>query len=100
MRKSLEDIKHMIKIVFYPNIIPNDIISHHVYLLDAGHSIMCVLRMHWDDAAKGDPNDYELPVPIKYVLEKGYQINGDYIIVDAPYDSELGLDVSDEYYEF
>ena len=100
MRKSLEDIQHMVNTVFYPGRIPADIISHHVYLLDAGHSIMCVLRKHWNDATKEDPNDYEVPVPVKYVLEKCYQIEGDFVIVDAPYDSELGLDVSEEYYEY
>ncbi|MFZ3132736.1 MAG: hypothetical protein WA125_16945 [Desulfosporosinus sp.] len=100
MRKSLEDIKHMVKAISYPGGIPADIIAHHVYLLDAGHSILCVLTQHWDDATKGDPNGYEVPVPVKYVLEKGYKISGDFIVVDAPYDSDFGLDVPDEYYEY
>lgn len=97
MRKSLEDINHMVKIELYPGEIPQDIIGHHVYILDSGHSIMCVLKEHWD---KGDPDDYEIPVPVKYVLEKGYQRISDYVIVDAPYDQFIGLDVSDEYYEY
>lgn len=100
MRKSLEGIKHMVKIVSYPSEIPEDINSHHVYLLDAGHSILCVLTMHLREAMKGDLNNYEVPVPVKYVLEKGYLINGDYIIVNVPYDPALGLDVPDEYYEY
>jgi hypothetical protein len=100
MRKSLEDIRHMVKAVRYPGEIPTDITSHHVYLLDTGHSILCVLQKYWDEATKGDPNDYEVPVPVKYVLEKGYAIKGDFIIVDAPYDSDFGLDVPDEYCEY
>ena len=97
MRKSLEDIKYMVKIELYPGNLPQDIISHHVYILDSGHSIMCVLEECW---GKGDPDDYELPVPVRYVLEKGYRVDGDYVIVDAPYDQFMGLDVPDEYYEY
>ena len=89
----------MVRSVPYPKPIPADLVSHHVYILDSGHSIMCVLKQHWDEA-KDIPDDYEVPVPVKYVLEKGYEINGDYIIVDAPYDSDTGLNVPDEYSEY
>jgi hypothetical protein len=45
-------------------------------------------------------DDYELPVPVKYVLEKGYKKEGDYVIVDAPYELPYGLMVEDEYTEY
>ncbi len=100
MRKSLEDIKHMVRDIPYPAPLPADITNHQVYLIDSGHSIMCVLAQHWNSEAKVTPDDYEVPVPVKYVLERGYRKHGDYIIVDAPYDRTFGLDVPDEYSEF
>ena len=99
MRKSLKDIKHMVKDVPYPYIMPDKLLPYHYYLLDAGHSIMCVLKCHLKEAQK-DMDLYEVPVPVKYVLQKGFEIKNGYIIVDANYDSTLGLMVDEKYYEF
>lgn len=99
MRKSLNDIRHMVKNVPYPGKIPMEIMEHHVYLLDSGHSILCVLSQHWK-GPDTDHSDFEIPIPVRYVLEKGHQVRGDFIIVEASYDPDFGLDVDEQYYEY
>jgi hypothetical protein len=99
MRKSLQDIAHMVRKRSYHGKLPDELGPYHYYLLDAGHSIMCVLECHLDEA-KGNMDNYEVPVPIKYVLEKGYRFVDGYVIVAATYDRNIGLDVDDKYYEY
>lgn len=101
LRKSLEDIKHLVKDIPYPSQLPDDLIDHHYYIADNGHSIMCVLKTHLDEASKSNMDGYEIAVPVKYVLDNGYTHMGDYVIVEAEYSlnyvygkfakSELGL---------
>lgn len=100
MRKSLQDIAHMVQRRPYPGQLPKELQPYHCYLLDSGHSIICVLETHLEEAQKTSMDDYELPVPVKYVLEKGYRFDGQYIIVDAEYNEELGLMVDDKYHEY
>lgn len=98
MRNSLEDIKNMVKKVEYKGL-PEELEPYHYYISDTGHCIMCVLEMHLVEA-KGYMDDYEIPVPVKYVLEKGYRIVEGYIIIDAGYHITLGLDVDEKYTEY
>lgn len=99
-RKSQEDIKHMVSKRPYHASIPEELKPYHYYISDSGHCIMCVLECHLEEAQKTSMDDYELPVPVKYVLEKGHRMIDGYVIVDAPYDSTFGLDVGDEYNEY
>jgi hypothetical protein len=99
-RKSQFDYKHMFEKRIYKGIIPKELEPYHYYVLDGGHAIMCVLECHLKEAQKSSMDDYELPVPVKYVLEKGYRKEGDYIIVDASYNLPLGLMVGEEYSEY
>lgn len=99
LRKSLEDVKHMVEFRFYTNQhLPDELIPYHVYLKDTGHCIMCVLECHLPEISD-NYDDYELPVPVKYVLEKGYRMQDNYVIVDAEYDMDFGLLIDDEYIE-
>jgi hypothetical protein len=61
---------------------------------------MCVLETHLEEARKSSMDDYELPVPVKYVLEKGYRFVDGYVVVEAEYSEELGLMVDDKYSEY
>jgi hypothetical protein len=99
MRKSLRDIAHMVQKRPYPGVMPEELKPYHYYLLDCGHSIMCVLELHLVEA-KGSMDDYEVPVPVRYVLGNGYRLVDGYVIVEADYDSEIGLIVDDKYSEF
>lgn len=50
--------------------------------------------------AEGDDLDlYEVPVPVLYILEKGYRVYKNHIICDAPYDPIFGLDVDNKWIE-
>lgn len=100
MRKSLIDISHMVVKKPYPGELPGELEPYHYYILDSGHCIMCVLECHLAVAQKRGMDDYELPVPVKYVLEKGYRKVDDYIVVDADYDRLLGLIVDESYFEY
>lgn len=84
----------------YKGCLPKDMEKHHVYYIDSGHSIICVLESNLEEALKTDMWMYEVPVPVKYVVEKGYRIVNNHVVVDAPYDEFLGLVVDDKYTEY
>lgn len=105
LRKSLEDIAHILKDIPYPKLLPKELIEYHYYLIDAGHSIMCVLQCYLEEAKKSNEFDlYEVPVPVKYVLAQEYQFldtpNGKYVLINGEYDPKLGLIVDEKYYEY
>ena len=103
MRKSLQDIAFMLRAIPYPRPLPAEISHLHYYIIDSGHSIMCVPECLLEESkASGEIDMYEAPVPVKYVLEKGWRkIPGtDCISVDVPYDDTFGVDAPDEYSEY
>lgn len=105
LRKSLEDIAHMVINIPYPKPLPKELLEYHYYLLDAGHSIMCILNSHVEEAEKsGSLDSYEIAVPVKYVLSHKYQFLetpiDKYILIKGDYDPELGLIVDENNYEF
>lgn len=100
MRKSLEDLdkRYIIEHPDYAGL-PEELKEYLYYILDSGYVIMAVPECLLKEA--GDDLDmYECPVPVRYVLEKGYEIRDGHIIVNAPYDNMLGLDVPEEYTEY
>ena len=101
IRKSLQDIAHMLRNKPYPKPLPAEVARLHCYVIDGGHCILAIPECFEQDAA-GDPQAYEVPLAAKYVLEKGWrQMPGtDSIIVDVPYDSMFGAEVPDGYEEW
>ncbi len=101
-RKSMEDIRHMIRDIPYPAKLPAEIAHLHYYVLDAGHSIVCVPRTFLPFITAYNTADFEVPIPVKYVLEKGWEkIPGtDSVSVDVPYNDMLGVVLPDGYDEF
>lgn len=88
------------KLRSYHSALPKELVYYYVWLSDCGHSIMCVLSQHIDEARKGDISDYMLPVPVKYVLEKGYTVHPDCIEVTAQYILPMGLYIDGDYEEW
>lgn len=84
----------------YKGFLPSELKKHHVYYIDGGHGIKCVLNNHLAEALKTDMRIYLVPVPVKYVLEKGYRIINGYVVCDAPYDKFVGLIVEEKYREY
>jgi hypothetical protein len=98
MRKSLEDISFMVvPDKTYPGI-PAELKPYYVYLRDAGHCILCIPEKFRADA-KDDPDMYECPVPVKYVLSHKYSMENGYIYIDVPYHDMFGIS-AEGYEEF
>jgi len=72
----------------YPTPLPEEIRGWYFYVLDCGHSVLCLLSADWDIALSA-PSDYLTPIPVKTVL-RGYRMQEGFVIVDVPYDPELG----------
>lgn len=67
---------------------------------ETGHVIMAIPECVLDEALEdGNLDIYEIPIPVKYVLSKGYRIVKEHIVCDADYDESFGLDIGEEWYE-
>lgn len=66
---------------------------------DTGHVVMAIPRCLLDEAEKnGDLDMFECPIPCKYVLEQGYELYKDHVVVDVPY-GMFGAEVDRKYFE-
>lgn len=101
MRRSLRSLPaHMVRKDQYPGL-PDELKEFNYWIADSGRSIMAIPETVLPRAeAEGDLELFEVPVPVKYVLEKGYRMYKGHVIVDAEYDSFLGLVVPEEYTEW
>jgi len=102
MRKSLQDLDpRMIRKVDDYKGLPEELKPYCYWIADAGYSIMAVpeqfLPEHWAD---GELWLSECPIPVKYVLEQGWRMYEDYVIVKVPYDKFLGVSVDEKYTEY
>ena len=102
MRKSLEDLDQSMirKVDDYPGL-PEELNEYCYHISDSGYSIMAIpevlIKEHFGDMELWQ---YEVPMPVRYVLEKGYKKFEGYLVVEAKYDDELGLMVDEEYYDY
>ena len=102
MRKSLEDLDQSMirKIDDYPGL-PEELKEYCYWIADSGYCIMAIpevlLKEHFGSF---DLWEYECPVPVKYVLEKGYKFFERYVVVQIEYSDEIGLVVPEEYDEY
>ena len=101
MRKSLQDIASMVKPIPYPAPLPEEIRHLHYYISDSGHCILAIPECLLAEA-KDEPIDYEVPLPAKYVLSKGWRSlpGTDCISVQVKYDDTFGAIVPEEYEEW
>lgn len=101
MRKSIQNIAHMVKPIPYPRPLPDEVAHLHCYVIDSGHCILAVPKCFAAEAADR-PMDYEVPLPAKYVLETGWEAmpDCDSIMVDVPYDDMMGAVVPSRYEEW
>lgn len=114
VRRSLQGIQGLIDFEkSYHKQLPRELERNYVYLKDCGHNIMCVLEPSIANRDIGGAQNlwkHEVPVPVKYVLEKGFReglfcLNDNpedegVIFIDAPYSAEYGLLVDSSYDEF
>lgn len=81
--------------------LPENLKEFNYYYNDSetGHVIMAIPNCLLKDAEKnGDLDMYECPIPVKYILEKGYIYHKNHIVCDAPY-GEWGVEIPEIYYE-
>lgn len=79
---------------------PKELVPNACYVPDAGYCIVVIPERFASAAKPGRLEDYEIPIPTRYVLERGYRIEGDHVYCDVAYDDTLGAAVPDEYYTF
>lgn len=98
IRKSLVDILPMVsKRPCISLDIPTELEPLHFYISDSGHCIMAIPEQFLKDAQTGSMSDYEIPIPARYVIEKGYEIIDGFAVVDVPYDDNLGVIIDESY---
>ena len=78
--------------------IPNELKPFSCFIPDSGYCIMAIPRCLLHGVDEKDPCQYTVPIPERYVIEKGYSIQFGLPVVEAEYDDTLGL-VVDERYE-
>ena len=88
----------------YPGL-PEELKPFHYYFSHEGHVIMIIPRNYLQTALDtGELDDYEIQIPVKFVLEKGYEfVEGhyNYIVGNFDYNDELHcVEVPTEYYEY
>lgn len=104
IRKSVFDMQVMTLDDEYPGDMPEELKPFHYDIVREGHCLMIIPRNYLQKALEEDDlDDYEIEIPVKYVLEKGYRFvegHENYIVGEFDYDDELGrVDVPPEYYE-
>ena len=74
--------------------------NYYYYLDGAGHVVMAIPESLLPQAIKsGNFDDYECPIPCRYILAKGYRFHDGYVVCDAPYSKELGVDIDESWYD-
>lgn len=82
--------------------LPEELNEFNYYYKDGetGHVIMAVPECLLNEAEEdGDLDLYECPIPVKYVMERGYRIYKNHVICDAKYDVTFGLMIEEKYFE-
>ena len=101
-RRSVFDLQLMTLDNEYPGELPEELKPFHYYIVREGHCLMVIPRNYLQLALdKNEMDDYEIQIPVKYVLEKGYEfVEGHPNYIVGNFDEELQrVDVPVEYYE-
>ena len=105
IRRSVYDLQGVTLDVPYPGEMPEELEKFRFCFAREGHVIMIIPQNYLDEAIReNDLDAYEIAIPVKFVLEKGYQhVEGheDYIVGNFDYIEELQkVEVPTEYYEY
>lgn len=79
--------------------VPKEIRFAYTYNSETGHSILAIPSC-LAERSKGMETDYLVPMPVRYVLKKGYVLRGGYLYVDVKYDPVFGADIPEEYFDY
>lgn len=74
--------------------------NYYYHAQDVGHVLMAIPEVLLTEALEnGDLDQFEVPIPVKYVLEKGYRIYKDHLFVEIAYDKMFGVMLPEKYVE-
>lgn len=96
-RPSIADIAHS---PYQGEPLPKELEPFACYIPDSGNCILCIPECLLTEAKEdGDLNQFEVPVPYRYVLAKGYRMieNNQFVVCDVKYDNMMGVVVPPEY---
>lgn len=99
MRKSLPFNEGIVTEIEYKGLESLKEFTFFIHDNETGFIVMAVPKVLLNEAKNNDLTDYECPIPCKYVTEKGFVIIDNHVIVDAPYDNCIGIDIPENYYE-
>nr|MBQ4454409.1 hypothetical protein [Clostridia bacterium] len=77
--------------------IPDDLKPFSCYIPDSGYCILAIPLCMVDSVSEKDPFMYAVPMPERYVLEKGYRFQFGLPVVEAEYNDAFGLMVDEQY---
>ena len=77
--------------------IPSELKPFSCFVPDSGYCILAIPLCVVDSVGAKDPYLYAVPIPERYVLEKGFTFQFGLPVVDAEYDNTLGLMVDEQY---
>ena len=82
----------------YP--LPEELRRFNYFYPDSGHVVMAIPESLLPLAIKsGNLDDYECPIPCRYILAKGYRFHDGYVVCDAPYSMDFGVDIDEYWYD-
>mgnify|MGYP004457709947 CR=1 FL=1 len=81
--------------------LPEELKEYNYYFQDCGHSIMAIPECKLNKAIEdGNLDMFEVPFPVKYVLENGYKMYKNHVVCDAEYHPAFGLIIDEKWDEF
>ena len=81
----------------YP--LPEELRRFNYFYPDSGHVVMAIPKSLLPQAIKsGNFDDFECPIPCRYILTMGYCFHSGYVVCDVPYSKEDGLVLNDCWY--
>lgn len=69
------------------------------YVADAESICVFCIPNQFKDEAKDFPSDYLVPIPQKYLREKGFTVEDGYVYVEVEYNMNYGVVIPDKYYD-
>lgn len=106
LRRSVYDLQVITLDNDYPEgQMPDELKPFHAYFAREGHVLMIIPQNYLDIAIEEEDLDaYEIAIPVKFVLEKGYKFvegHPNYIVGNFDYIEEIQkVEVPTEYYEY
>ena len=69
------------------------------YVADTESICVFCIPNQFKEEAQDFPSDYLVPIPQRYLREKGFTVENGYVYVDVNYSEDFGVDIPDKYYD-